>query len=563
MTLHTLLISGSMIVTCVLTESLAAPVEIGPDIVPFSQEVVSEHLEDPMMFEILPDGSYLIIERLGRIKHQTASSVTVLASLSVESHANMKKGQRMNVSGFGGNYARECGLLGLALDPDFEKTGFVYLVYSPRDILVNRLSRFTFKDGQWDSSSEAIILDVPHDRKDKACHESGCLDFDSKGNLYWAIGDNTNPWGTSAGCGPHNEKDPINNALRTSGNSADLRGGILRIKPLPDGSYTIPTGNLFSDDISRKETYIKGCRNPFRISIDRKTDALYWGDVGPDARKDTERGPRGFDEINRATEAGFYGWPLFVADNKPYRVQGHDQDHTITKEPLNPSAFNTGLRRLPAPRKAWLHYSYDQNPIFGAGGRNAMSGPVVYTADSKGALPAYLDRSLVIYDWMRGFLKFVQMNSDGHILYHRNANLSFTHPIAIKQGPDGYLYLLEYGSKWTSNKDGRLLRLKYDEIGSPASNEPADPVLALMHANQCMACHLVNDKSVGPAYRDIAQKYLTIEGQTREQILKTLKDKIRKGGAGTWGPIPMPPQPHVKDDDLHQMLDYILNLKQH
>ena len=101
--------------TCAFTEVMAAPVEIGPDIVPFSQEVVSENLEDPMMFEILPDGSYLIIERLGQIKHQTASSVTVLASLSVESHANMKNGQRIDVAGFGGNYARECGLLGLCL----------------------------------------------------------------------------------------------------------------------------------------------------------------------------------------------------------------------------------------------------------------------------------------------------------------------------------------------------------------------------------------------------------------------------------------------------------------
>lgn len=102
---------------------VAPPAEIGPDVVPFSQEVVSDQLEDPMMFEILPDGSTLIIERLGNIKYQTASSITILASLSVESHANMKNGQRVEVSGFGGNFARECGLLGLALSPNFEKTG--------------------------------------------------------------------------------------------------------------------------------------------------------------------------------------------------------------------------------------------------------------------------------------------------------------------------------------------------------------------------------------------------------------------------------------------------------
>ena len=542
---------------------VAQPAEIGPDLVPFSQEVVSDGLEDPMMFEILPDGSTLIIERLGNVKHQTASSITVLASLSVESHANMKNGQRVEVSGFGGNFARECGLLGLALDPNFEKTGFVYLVYSPKDKLVNRLSRFTFKNAAWDERSEVVILDVPHDRKDKACHESGCLDFDSKGNLYWSIGDNTNPWGNAAGCGPQNENDPINNALRTSANSADLRGGILRIKPLPDGSYEIPEGNLFTDELSRKETYIKGCRNPFRISVDRKTDTLYWGDVGPDARKDSERGPKGYDEVNRATKAGFHGWPLFVADNKPYQVHGQNQDlATIhTKGPLNPSAFNTGLKRLPVPQGSWLHYSYDEHPIYGSGARNAMSGPVIYAADSNGALPAYLDRSLVIYDWMRGFLRFVQMNKDGKILYHRNANLRFTHPIAIKQGPNGHLYVLEYGSKWTGNKNGRLLRLKYDETNSSSGRDSADPILTMMHTRQCMACHLLHDKSVGPAFREVAQKYLSLEGQTREEIVNTLKGKIKNGGVGVWGQVPMPPQPHVKDEELDQILEYILKLK--
>ena len=167
----------------------------------------------------------------------------------------------------------------------------------------------------------------------------------------------------------------------------------------------------------------------------------------------------------------------------------------------------------------------------------------------------------MIYDWMRGFLKFVQMNEDGKILYHRNANLRFTHSIAMKQGPNGHLYVLEYGSKWTGNKNGRLLRLKYDETNSSSGKDSADPVLTMMHARQCMACHLLHDKSVGPAFSEVAQKYLGLEGQTREEIVKTLKGKIKNGGVGAWGQIPMPPQPHVKDEELDQILDYILKLK--
>ena len=62
-----------------------------------------------------------------------------------------------------------------------------------------------------------------------------------------------------------------------------------------------------------------GCRNPFRFSIDSKTGWLVWGDVGPDAlESNPKRGPAGFDEFNRARQAGNFGWPYFVADNKAY-----------------------------------------------------------------------------------------------------------------------------------------------------------------------------------------------------------------------------------------------------
>jgi cytochrome c len=538
--------------------------EPGPDVIPFSQETVVEKLEDPMMFEILPDGSFLIIERLGQVKHRTLAGLKVVADFKVISHSNLENGKIVSASGFGGNYARECGLLGLAISPDFKKTGFVYVVYSPLDKWVNRLSRFTFKNKIWEKKSEKIILEVPHERKDKACHESGCLEFDSEGNLYWAIGDNTNPWGTAAGGAPQNEEDPINNAMRTSANSADLRGGIMRITPHKDGSYSIPNGNLFDDEVSRKEIYVKGCRNPFRISIDRKTNALYWGEVGPDAKQDTARGPKGYDEINRATQAGFYGWPFFVADNKPYKLWNFNTNKAIKafdSRPGNPSKFNTGLKRLPEAQKAFMHYSYDKESIFGQGSRNAMAGPVIYQDASNGRLPNYLDSSLVIYDWMRGFLKFVKLSKEGEILSYHTSSKSFIHPIAVKQGKDGFLYVLEYGKKWTENKDGRILKLKFDKNAPTNEVSTRDPILTMMYAKQCMACHLPKQKSVGPSYADVARKYRSLKGQTHAQIKNQLRNKIKNGGTGVWGQIPMPPQPHVSKRDLDLILDYILMLE--
>jgi len=64
-----------------------------------------------------------------------------------------------------------------------------------------------------------------------------------------------------------------------------------------------------------------GDRNPFRISVDRGKDWLYWGEVGPDAAENadapTTRGPKGYDEFNQAKAAGFFGWPYCIANNIP------------------------------------------------------------------------------------------------------------------------------------------------------------------------------------------------------------------------------------------------------
>jgi len=104
-----------------------------------------------------------------------------------------------------------------------------------------------------------------------------------------------------------------------------------------------------------------GCRNPFRISVDKKTGFVYWGDVGPDASvPNATRGPAGFDEINQARGPGFFGWPYFVADNKPYhaynftsKVAGLPFDPL---HPMNNSPNNTGAKALPPAQPAFIFY---------------------------------------------------------------------------------------------------------------------------------------------------------------------------------------------------------------
>lgn len=81
----------------------------------------------------------------------------------------------------------------------------------------------------------------------------------------------------------------------------------------------------------------------------------------------------------------------------------------------------------------------------------------------------------------------------------------------------------------------------------------ADEALAKKH--NCTACHQVDAKTVGPAYREVAKKY---KGQPA--VAAKLADKVRKGGAGTWGQVPMPPNPTVPDGDVKKLVDWILKL---
>ena len=86
-------------------------------------------------------------------------------------------------------------------------------------------------------------------------------------------------------------------------------------------------------------------------------------------------------------------------------------------------------------------------------------------------------------------------------------------------------------------------------IASPAR---ADEALAKKH--NCLACHQVDKKLVGPAYRDIAKKY---KGQ---KLAAQLEQKVKKGGQGVWGTVPMPPNPAVPDADVRKLVDWILKL---
>jgi len=76
---------------------------------------------------------------------------------------------------------------------------------------------------------------------------------------------------------------------------------------------------------------------------------------------------------------------------------------------------------------------------------------------------------------------------------------------------------------------------------------------ALLKKHNCTACHQIDKKVVGPAYKDVAKKYKGQKG-----IALKLAEKVKKGGQGAWGPVPMPPNPAVPDADIKKMVDFIL-----
>ena len=87
----------------------------------------------------------------------------------------------------------------------------------------------------------------------------------------------------------------------------------------------------------------------------------------------------------------------------------------------------------------------------------------------------------------------------------------------------------------------------------------ATPALAseeLAKKNACTACHAVDKKLVGPAYKEVAKKY---KGDAKAEAM--LFDKVKKGGSGNWGQVPMPPNANVKDEDVKTLVKWILSIK--
>ncbi|MFJ6070856.1 carbohydrate-binding protein [Streptomyces sp. NPDC093065] len=433
-------------------------------------------LGEPMSLTVLPDRSVLHTARDGTIRHtDSAGNTKVAGRLDVYTHD-------------------EEGLQGIAADPGFVTNRYVYVYYSPKldtpagDAPATgsaadfapwkghlNLSRFVLKsDNTLDPASEKVVLEVPNDRG-QCCHVGGDIDFDAAGNLYLTTGDDTNPF-DSAGYAPIDERadrNPQFDAQRSAGNTNDLRGKVLRVKPGADGGYTVPAGNLFAPGTAgtRPEIYAMGFRNPFRMSVDRATGVVYLGDYGPDAGgADPARGRGGQVEFNRVTGPGNYGWPYCTGTNTtaetyneytfPAGPSGAKYD--CAAGPTNNSPHNTGRAKLPPAKPSWIRYGGEGSPPeFGGGSESPMGGEVYRfdpDLDSAVKFPQYLDGRFFAAEYGRQWIKTVEGGGDGSYGAIEDFPWTGTQVMDTDFGPDGALYALDYG---TGGNNQALYRIEY------------------------------------------------------------------------------------------------------
>jgi cytochrome c len=458
----------------------------------YQKVTLNDRPGEPMSLAVLPDRRVLHTTRQGEVRlHDPRTGLNTLAAeLDVYEHD-------------------EEGLQSVAVDPAFRRNHWVYLYYSPRGRTpvddpgtpnrnegdapatgdrsdwrrfrgVLRLSRFKLRAARLELGSEQKILDVPVDRG-LCCHVGGDIDFDARGNLYLSTGDDTFPY-ASAGFNPIDERrrqNPGYDAQRSSANTNDLRGKLLRIRPKRGGGYRVPSGNLFPEGTrrTRPEIFAMGLRNPFRFAIDRRSGRILLADYSPDAiLPGPLRGPAGHGRWMVIRRPGNYGWPYCVGRDQPYFDYDFASQRSSGPFPcgrtlVNNSPNNSGRRRLPPMVQPDVRYALTSSapfPELGAGsGVGPMAGPVYdyrRAGRSRVRWPRHYDGVPLFYEWTRDYVREFRLDRTGRVssISPVLRSFAFDNPMDMEFGPDGALYVLEYGDGYNrENPEAQLSRIDF------------------------------------------------------------------------------------------------------
>ncbi|MBQ0903903.1 ThuA domain-containing protein [Micromonospora sp. U21] len=456
----------------------------------------------------------------------------------------------------------EEGLLGIVPDPKFAENGWLYVYWMPHESIdrVQRVGQRTVSRFTYDRETQTIdqatrkdLLQFPV-QIHSCCHSGGGMAFDAKGNLYVGSGDNNSSEGSQGYSGNNWTQEyqgiSFQDARRTSGNTNDLAGKIIRIHPEADGTYTIPEGNLFppGTEKTRPEIYVMGVRNIARLQVDPKHQWLTAGWVGPDASSPSPTlGPAKYETATIITSAGNHGWPYCMGNRQPYRDRSSTDATVLTgwydcDNLKNESPRNTGLVDIPPARDNMIWYSPDgggpvfperadgsglptyvaadatyTQPYLRGGGQAIMSGPTYHRdlvdTNSGVAWPAHWDGKWLIGDQSNANNRIavtvdpagvpraappVFAESLRAIIPGGNGDARLQSWMDAKFGPDGALYLLDYGGGFFSlHPNQKLIRITY--TGGAPTPAPAASSVAVQNKPLTMAFN--GSRSGGVSYR--------------------------------------------------------------
>lgn len=262
----------------------------------FTATTIATGVDRPTAMAIAPDGRIFVAAQQGIIRIvPNGGGLLPTPFLDI----------RNNVDSSG-----ERGILGIALDPDFQNNNWVYVYYTSKTPTIhNRVSRFTANGNVVQASSETVLLDI-ETLSSATNHNGGAIHFGPSGNLLIAVGDN--------------------NDGANAQSLSNLKGKILRIRK--DGS--IPPENPFYNITSgnNRSILVLGLRNPFSFAIQRDVGRLYINDVGQNT----------WEEINEGITGANYGWPLHEGPDRGdpfYQSPIFIYDHTNGNCAITGAAF--------------------------------------------------------------------------------------------------------------------------------------------------------------------------------------------------------------------------------
>jgi cytochrome c len=397
------------------------------------------------------------VERLGNVKHFDGGTKKITTMGKIDTRGVIDN-----------------GLMGIALHPDFDANHWLYVWYCPNKLKgqnrLLRLARFTeTADHKLDMASEKILIEILGSRSD-AYHSGGPMTFDSKGDLWVTVGNNS-PDLNPATCNVMSKTDSTQSGEWGPSNTANLRGGIFRIHPDASAKgYSIPAGN-FGDywagqwDAQGKtalaaqyrdpakvlpEVYVKGDRSNYSISVHPTRRWLAWGVVNYSYTN---------EEFNLVTHPVFAGYPYFHQNNVPTCTDNVSN----AGAPKNNSPLSGGVVDLPPAMPSTLTNL----------AKVAMTGPI-YAFDrglaSATKFPPHLNETWINMSWQTGQMHISTLDTNkAEVLKTQRVDdglfgaWKFRNPLQAKYGPEGSLYVLNYDGFYTVLNPG-VFRIDY--VGS-------------------------------------------------------------------------------------------------